>query len=87
MGWKKSVTGFYLTSKYASTLFKQEAGTTVMEYLTDYRLNIAKELLLDKKNRTQDIVKMVGYHDARYFSKVFKKKIGVNPTEYRKLFT
>lgn len=77
----------FLSSKYASLLFKQEMNTTIMEYLTDYRMDIAKELLLKKKYRTAEIMKMVGYNDARYFSKVFKKRVGINPTEYRKLFT
>ena len=73
----------FLSTSYVCTLFKNETGKTLNQYITDYRIEKAKELLLDPRNRIGDISKDVGYSDGNYFGKTFKKQVGLTPSEYR----
>lgn len=73
----------YLTSTYICLIFKQETGETVNEYMTKVRMEKAKELLKDTRNKFYDICYAVGYSDPSYFSKQFKKCTGLSPSEYR----
>lgn len=72
-----------LTTSYMSTLFKKCTGQTYKEYLIHYRLEKGKELLLKTTMHVAEISQLVGYDNEHYFSKIFKKKMGVTPTEYR----
>lgn len=76
----------YLSPQYVCSVFKRQEGTTIVSYITDYRISVAKELLLNGKYHVNDVMLMVGYTDAKYFVKVFKKNTGVTPSEYRKMF-
>ena len=71
---------------YFSSLFKRETGKNFTEYLTEYRVKIAKEMLRSTNKNVNEIADALGYADARYFSKVFKKEVGVKPTDYRKIY-
>lgn len=71
---------------YFSNLFKREVGKSFTEYLTEYRMKKAKEMLRDTDKNINEIADALGYSDARYFSKVFKKEIGIKPSEYRKIY-
>lgn len=73
----------YLSSTYVSLLFKQETGQTVGEYLTQVRVEKAKELLRDPQYKFYDICHAIGYTDPSYFTKLFKKVTGVTPSAYR----
>lgn len=73
----------YLSPNYLSELFKKHTGKTISEYLTEYRLEKACQLLDHAEYRVEDVSGMVGIHDGRYFSNMFKKKYGMTPTEYR----
>ncbi|NBC70709.1 response regulator [Paenibacillus sacheonensis] len=73
----------YLTPTYVSLLFKQETGQTVNEYLTQVRVEKAKELLRDPQYKFYDICYAIGYTDPSYFTKLFKKATGVTPSVYR----
>jgi two-component system response regulator YesN len=73
----------YLASTYLCLVFKQETGETLNEYITKVRIEKAKELLQDKNYKLYDICYTVGYMDASYFTKIFKKYTGVTPSEYR----
>ena len=73
----------YLSPNYLSELFKKHTGKTISEYLTDYRLEKVCQLLDHAEYRVGDVSGMVGIHDGRYFSNMFKKKYGMTPTEYR----
>lgn len=73
----------YLTPTYLSNLFKKTTGSTIGQYLTDIRMNKAQELLMDTGLKLYQIAEMVGFEDANYFAKTFKKKIGMLPSEYR----
>lgn len=68
---------------YFSKLFKQHFGTNFIDYLTDIRIETAKEILKDPTKSAKDIGSMVGYTDPNYFAKIFKRKTGFTPTEYR----
>jgi len=71
---------------YFSNLFKREVGKSFTEYLTEYRMKKAKEMLRSTDKNINEIADALGYSDARYFSKVFKKEIGIKPTDYRKIY-
>ncbi len=73
----------YLSPNYISLIFKKETGVTVTDYLTGIRIDRAKELLKDTELLIQQVSEMVGYEDASYFSKVFKKVTGIHPLRYR----
>ncbi len=74
----------HMSKSYFSTLFKQHTGQTMMEYVTRIRLETAKTLLqANPPIKTYDIAAGVGYGDPQYFSVLFKKHVGVTPTEYR----
>ena len=68
---------------HLSAVFKQQTGKPFIKYLTDYRMNEAKELLSTTSKKSNEIGLMVGYKDPHYFSYLFKKTQGVTPTQYR----
>ena len=69
---------------YQSHLFRKEMGTSFVEYLTSVRLSVAKSLLRQNVLSMMEICLEVGYQDPGHFAKVFKRKEGAHPTEYRK---
>ncbi len=72
-----------INRRYMSRIFKQRYGKTVMEYLVDYRLKKASERLLSGAS-VADAAIQCGYRDVFNFSKMFKKKYGTSPSEYKK---
>ncbi len=66
-----------------STVFSQQSGQTFTEYLLSLRLNKARELLRTTDMRSSQVAFEVGYNDAHYFSYIFKKNLGMTPSEYR----
>jgi two-component system response regulator YesN len=72
-----------LSASHFSVVFSQVTGQTFKEYLTEIRLNKAKELLRMTSLRSADIAYQVGYNDPHYFSSVFKKHTGLSPIEFR----
>ncbi|OIJ21274.1 hypothetical protein BKP45_00370 [Anaerobacillus alkalidiazotrophicus] len=75
---------FGFSSSYFSTLFKKHHGITFIDHITNVRIKHACSLLKDTKKPTYAIASLVGYEDQRYFSQVFKRKMGVTPSTYRK---
>ncbi|GGD57083.1 helix-turn-helix domain-containing protein [Paenibacillus nasutitermitis] len=73
----------YMTPTYLSLLFKLNTGKTFIEHLTDIRIDKAKELLKMAHYKNYEVAEQVGYQDPRYFSQIFKKKVGLSPSEYR----
>ncbi len=68
---------------YFSKIFKEETGENFIEYLTNVRIERAKELLNSSEYTMKEICSMCGYSDPNYFSRSFKKNVGVTPTEYK----
>jgi len=68
---------------YFSKIFKEETGVNFIDYLTKIRIDKAKELLLYSDLSMKVICCQIGYSDPNYFSRSFKKMVGVTPTEYK----
>ncbi|MCI3920782.1 response regulator [Paenibacillus sp. TRM 82003] len=75
---------FGLSREYISRRFKQERGENLSDFLLRTRIERAKLLLLNTAMRVAQVAEMVGYADEKYFSKVFKKAVGVSPNQYRR---
>ncbi len=76
----------YLSPFYISKIFKSEIGDTPIRYLINIRLEKAKMLLESGDSSSiQEIAGMVGYDDAYHFSKLFKKRYGISPSQARKV--
>lgn len=73
-----------ISPKYFVDLFKKTFGQSAMEYLTDVRIRHAKRYLAESEERLRDIARKVGYKDEFYFSRKFKKEVGVAPSEFAK---
>ena len=72
-----------ISAGYLATVFKKETGKTVSEYVKDKRMEHAMYLLGTTHLQIQTVALHCGIMDVQYFSKIFKKKIGKNPKEYR----
>ena len=68
---------------HLSAVFRQQTGMTFIKYLTDFRMDKAKELLLTTSKKSNEVGIMVGYKDPHYFSYLFKKTQGLTTTQYR----
>ncbi|MGM0882520.1 MAG: response regulator transcription factor [Bacillota bacterium] len=80
---EETATHVGLSTSYFSLLFKQSFGETFIEYVTRQRMEKAKTMLADTLKSVAQIAKEVGYAERRYFTKVFMKYTGENPTDYR----
>jgi two-component system response regulator YesN len=76
----------FLSSSYVCTVFKNETGKTLNQYLTEFRIERAKKLLMDSRYKITDISTKVGYNDGNYFGKSFKKIVGLSPSEFREQY-
>lgn len=84
----KDISGHvFLSTSYVCTFFKNETGQTLNQYLTEYRMERAKQLLGDSRYKIAEISSKVGYSDGNYFGKSFKKYSGFSPSEYREKIT
>lgn len=76
----------YVTPQYLSRLFRRFLGCSVYEYLTTYRINRARELLVSNtRMEVQQIAGLTGFSDTSHFIAMFKKITGVTPLEFRRL--
>lgn len=75
--------GVGMSPSYFSSVFSREMGKTFVEYLTEIRMDKAKELLMCSSMKTSEIGYEVGYKDPHYFSYLFKKTQGCSPKDYR----
>jgi ABC-type Fe3+-hydroxamate transport system substrate-binding protein len=73
-----------VSPKYYVELFKKTYGTSALDYLTKVRIDRAKQLMLQNDLRLRDIAHTIGYEDEFYFSRKFKKIVGVSPSIYMK---
>lgn len=75
-----------LNPVYFSQVFKKQTGENFSDYLIGYRMDMAKQLLINSGYNINEISDKVGYSDSSYFSRLFKKTVGIKPSEYRKLY-
>ena len=75
----------HVTPAYLSLLFKMQTGINFLEFLTNYRIEKACELLKTTSLKTYEIAYRTGFKDEKYFSTVFKKQMGMPPSKYRKI--
>ena len=73
----------HISASHLSRTFKKVCGESLTEYINHVRIEKAKEYLLRQDILAYEVADLVGYHDATYFSSIFKKYTGVSPTEYR----
>lgn len=73
-----------LNEKYFSNRFTKETGETFSNYLTQLRIQKAKELLRTTNFKSYEIAEMVGYRNAEHFTRMFKKETEITPAQYRK---
>ncbi|MCA0753514.1 AraC family transcriptional regulator [Paenibacillus sp. N4] len=74
----------FLHPNYLIRLFKQQIGLPPIQYITVKKITKAKELLISTRGSVGEIAEQLGFSDLFYFSKQFKKNVGMNPTEFRK---
>ena len=74
----------HISPAYLSAQFKKYQKMNFLDCLTELRINAAKELLTDPFRSSAEVASMVGYEDASYFARAFKKRTGETPTQYRR---
>ncbi|WP_139997344.1 helix-turn-helix domain-containing protein [Paenibacillus paridis] len=72
-----------LSETYLCSYFKKQRGETIKEFITQTRVEKAKQLLLDREVKLYEVAVRLGFTDANYFSTFFKRYTGVSPSEYR----
>ncbi len=72
-----------MSSYYFSRVFKKITGVNFITYVTDSKIAVAQEMLVDTDLPVLSIAYELSYNEANYFSKAFKRKVGMTPTEYR----
>ena len=89
MNYRKNITSdalacqFGFVQSYVSRIFKRQKGMSPNEFLTNYRIEIAKRHLREQPDmKIRELALLVGFRDSYYFSKIFKKETGMWPTEY-----
>lgn len=75
-----------ISKNYFCSLFKQETGYNFLEYVTKIKMEWAKMLLKEGNYKTYEVSEMLGYREASYFSRLFRKYTNQSPAEYRKSF-
>ena len=74
----------FITEEHLCRFFKKTVGKTVVEYITQYRVEKAAVLLINTDETVGNIAASVGFEDINYFSRIFKRIKGMTPREYRK---
>lgn len=75
-----------MNHSYFCNLFRQETGRSFSKYLTEIRIEKAKEFLISRVDlKSYEVADLVGYKDSKYFCQIFKKMVGVTPTEFREI--
>lgn len=75
---------FYLNRSYLSTAFKKKTGSKFVDFLNDVRIEAAESLLEKSDKKMAAVASAVGYDNVKYFFRVFKKRTGLTPEQYRK---
>lgn len=81
---EKCADHFHFNPQYLSNLLKKHAGKSFLQFVTDCKIEEVSKLILKGDMTIDKIAEYLGYENASYFMKVFKKHTGYTPTEYRK---
>lgn len=73
----------HFNPQYLMRSFKSKTGSSIMEYITQVRMETAKKILKDTRLPIKEVAGMVGYTDYAYFTRVFRKECGESPSQYR----
>ena len=74
-----------INSIYLGQLFQKEIGILFSDYINNFRINKAKDLLSNTSLKASEIGELVGYSNKNYFYRKFKSIVGITPSEWRKL--
>jgi two-component system response regulator YesN len=74
----------FLSAGYMSYIFKKETGVGISQFITSYRMEMAKRLITDTNMKIVQISSEVGFNNSAYFGKSFKEYYGCSPEQYRK---
>lgn len=77
----------HYSSKYISEIFLEVEKKSIFEYLTEYRIEVAKNMLKNPESKIYMVVESVGYKRKTHFYDVFKSYVGVTPMEYKQLYS
>lgn len=74
----------YVNPSYMSSVFKRHTGQTLVDYITEVRINEAKRLLATTNRNMGDIAAAIGLNSESYFAALFKRKVNMTPTQFRR---
>lgn len=74
----------YLNPQYMVRLFRKQEGISILEYITNTRIELASKMLRETNDSINQVAGLVGYSNYSYFSRVYKKIVGKTPQEYKK---
>ena len=75
----------HLHPSYISSLFRKQTGNSIGQYILNYRLMVAKNLLISTNRSVESIALDMGFYDLQHFSREFEKNVGMRPSVYRKV--
>ena len=75
----------FFSTVYCSAVFKRETGMSIIDYVLDEKIKLAKFYIMENMALKQ-VAEYLGYSDYNYFSRIFKKRTGITPMEYRKSY-
>lgn len=77
----------HVSRAHLCSVFKRNTGKTINKYITDYRIEKAVEILKESDTKLYEVAISVGFTDQNYFTKIFKKKFKMTPSEYRRKYS
>lgn len=84
----KEISGkLHYSTKHLSMVFNELEGRSISSYLTEFRMEKAKELFMNSDEKIYNVIEMVGYKKPAVFNKTFKSYTGYGPSEYKKMIT
>ncbi|WP_040535488.1 AraC family transcriptional regulator [Schleiferilactobacillus shenzhenensis] len=78
---------FHLNASYLTRIFKRATGMSIQEYISSVRLDYARYLLLTTSEPVAAVARQAFFNDPKYFSRLFKKKLQLTPSQYRQAYT